>query len=163
MRRPPLALAHRQHGAALVVGLMLLLVLTVLAVAGMNSAAVEFVMAGNEQYRHNAFQAAETGITQGMLKGAFNPNGLATQTFTGNPNASDNYSSVVNVQLGGIGQSPVMWSGSLTNSSAYHFEIDSTGNSALGGKAENKQGIVVIANKDTTFKPDPGAATTTLD
>jgi len=162
MRRS-LALQHTQHGAALVVGLMLLLVLTVLAVAGMNSAAIEFVMAGNEQYRHNAFQAAETGITQAMLQGQFNPNGPATETFTGNPTTSDGYTSVVNVQLGGIGQSPVMWSGSLTNSSAYHFEIDSTGNSVRGGKAENKQGVVVIATKDTSFKPDPNAATTTLN
>ena len=52
---------HRQHGAALVTGLILLLVLTLLAVSGMNSASLEFMMAGNEQYCANAFSAAEAG------------------------------------------------------------------------------------------------------
>src|SRR5256714_15463264 len=63
----------RQRGAALVVALLLLLVITLLAVAGMNSAAVEFVMAGNEQHRQNAFQAAETGIEQTIVTGGFLP------------------------------------------------------------------------------------------
>ena len=45
--RPP----ARQRGAALVIGLLLLLVLTLLAVSGMSSASVELIMAGNEQYR----------------------------------------------------------------------------------------------------------------
>src|SRR2546430_17058244 len=62
-----------QRGAALVVALLLLLVITLLAVAGMNSAAVEFVMAGNEQHRQNAFQAAETGIEQTIVTGGFLP------------------------------------------------------------------------------------------
>src|SRR5256885_17038249 len=42
-----------QRGAALVVALLLLLVITLLAVAGMNSAAVEFVMAGHQQHPPN--------------------------------------------------------------------------------------------------------------
>src|SRR5258705_8739691 len=63
-RHPSSALARRSHerGAALVIGLILLLLLTLLAVSGMNSASLEFIMAGNEQYRANAFQAAEAGI-----------------------------------------------------------------------------------------------------
>ena len=52
----------QQRGAALVIGLLLLLVLTILAVSGMNSASMEFVMAGNDQFRANAFTAAEAGI-----------------------------------------------------------------------------------------------------
>src|SRR5256886_16851308 len=62
-----------QRGAALVVALLLLLVITLLAVAGMNSAAVEYIMAGNEQHRQNAFQAAETGIEQTIVTGGFIP------------------------------------------------------------------------------------------
>lgn len=52
----------RQQGAALVVGLILLLVLTLLAVSGMNTATLELRMAGNNQFSQNAFQAAESGI-----------------------------------------------------------------------------------------------------
>lgn len=55
---------RKQRGAALVVGLLLLVVLTLLAISGMNTASTELVMAGNEQYRAGAAQAAETGIEQ---------------------------------------------------------------------------------------------------
>ena len=53
---------HRQTGAALVIGLILLVVVTVLAVSGMNTATTELAMARNDQVSENAFQAAETGI-----------------------------------------------------------------------------------------------------
>ena len=53
---------NRQEGAALVVGLILLVVITVLAVSGMNTATTELAMARNDQNYENAFQAAETGI-----------------------------------------------------------------------------------------------------
>src|SRR5258707_15529693 len=66
---------HRRHqrGAALVIGLILLLLLTLLAVSGMNSASLEFIMAGHEQYRANAFQAAEAGLEQSGALRLFNP------------------------------------------------------------------------------------------
>ena len=44
-----------QSGAALVVGLLLLLVLTILAISGMTTATLELQMAGNEQYQERAF------------------------------------------------------------------------------------------------------------
>lgn len=53
---------HRQAGAALVVGLVLLMVLTVLAISTMRTATLELTMAGNAQYRENAFQLAEAGL-----------------------------------------------------------------------------------------------------
>ena len=52
----------RQRGAALVVGLVLMLVLTVLGISGMTTATLELTMAGNAQFHQDAFQAAETGI-----------------------------------------------------------------------------------------------------
>ena len=58
----PRAAARRQRGAALVVGMILLMVLTLLAISGMNTATLELQMAGNAQYSENAFQASETGI-----------------------------------------------------------------------------------------------------
>src|SRR5215470_6398859 len=83
-----MALRRRQNGAALVIGLILLLVLTLLAVSGMNSASLEFVMAGNEQFRANAFAAAETGIEQTIAQGTFNP-GAAAQALNGANTAND--------------------------------------------------------------------------
>ena len=62
-----------QQGAALIVGMVLLVVLTLLAISGMNTATTELLMAGNEKYQENAFQAAETGIERTMATAAFNP------------------------------------------------------------------------------------------
>lgn len=54
--------APRQQGAALVIGLVLLMILTVLGISGMNTATLELTMASNAQFHQDAFQAAETGI-----------------------------------------------------------------------------------------------------
>ena len=59
-----------QQGAALVVGLILLMVLTVLAVPPMNPATLALTMASNAQFHQDAFQAAETGIDIAMTNGA---------------------------------------------------------------------------------------------
>lgn len=65
-------LQKNQQGAALVVGLILLVVITVLAVSGMNTATTELAMARNAQNYENAFQAAETGLEQAISQGRFN-------------------------------------------------------------------------------------------
>ena len=62
-----------QRGAALVVGLILLVVVTVLAVSGMNTATTELAMARNHQTYENAFQAAETGLEQAMSQIDYDP------------------------------------------------------------------------------------------
>jgi Tfp pilus assembly protein PilX len=56
----------KQQGAALVIGLILLVVITVLAISGMNTATTELAMARNDQNYENAFQAAETGLEQAL-------------------------------------------------------------------------------------------------
>jgi hypothetical protein len=61
----------RQAGAALVVSLMLLVVITVLAVSGMNTATTELAMARNDQNHENAFQAAETGLEVALAQRQF--------------------------------------------------------------------------------------------
>jgi type IV pilus assembly protein PilX len=74
----------KQQGAALVVGLILLVVITVLAISGMNTATTELAMARNDQNYENAFQAAETGLEQALATGQFNTaiGASTTQTLT---------------------------------------------------------------------------------
>ena len=60
-----------QQGAALIVGLMLLVVITILAVSGMNTATTELALARNDQTYENAFQAAETGLETALAQGGF--------------------------------------------------------------------------------------------
>ncbi|MEX2123913.1 MAG: PilX N-terminal domain-containing pilus assembly protein [Woeseia sp.] len=64
--------SKRQNGAALVVGLILLVVVTVLAISGMNTATTELALARNDQNYENAFQAAETGIEIALSQGMYN-------------------------------------------------------------------------------------------
>jgi hypothetical protein len=61
----------KQSGAALVIGLLLLVVITVLAVSGMSTATTELAMARNDQSYENAFQAAETGLEQALAQNRF--------------------------------------------------------------------------------------------
>ena len=76
-----LTIKNRQQGAALVVGLILLVVITVLAISGMNTATTELAMARNDQNFENAFQAAETGLEQALATGSYNPGLDVTTTL----------------------------------------------------------------------------------
>lgn len=67
----PIAYSAKQRGAALVVGLVLLVVVTVLAISGMNTATTELAIARNDQNYENAFQAAETGLEWALSQGFF--------------------------------------------------------------------------------------------
>lgn len=161
---------RKQRGAALIVGLLLLLVLTLLAVAGMNSASLELVMAGNTQYYQNAFQAAETGIEQALVDGDFNP-GAAPQPIpdTDPPtratiaDTEDTFAATITPQLGGAAQ-PAMWGSSWDSFSTFHFEIESNGRSHRGAQATNRQGVAIIAPQDPTVMPiDPSSPALTAD
>ena len=56
-----------QHGAVLIVALVLLLVLTILGTAGIQDTAMEERMAGNFRDHSAAMQAAETALRTGEL------------------------------------------------------------------------------------------------
>ncbi len=56
---------HRQSGAALIVSLILLLVMTLLGVSAMQTNVLEEKMAGNFRDRDLAFQAAEAALRDG--------------------------------------------------------------------------------------------------
>jgi len=64
----------------------LLVVITVLAISGMNTATTELAMARNDQNYENAFQAAETGLALVLGQTGFNTlaGASVTQTITAN-------------------------------------------------------------------------------
>ena len=147
---------RRQGGAALPVALLLLLVITLLAVAGMRSSAVGFLMAGNEQYRQKAFMAAESGIEQAMITGTYNPS-VPTVTLTGTvPNTtSDAYTANIQSELGGAPQGAI-WGSSWNSFSSYHFEVQSTGTSVRNSQATHNQGVGIIAPYTPIFSGPGG-------
>ena len=146
---------RRQHGAALVVGLVLLMILTLLAISGMNTSTLELQMAGNFQFSQNAFQAAEIGIQRAMASGKYATNTsitvpptLITGSATDTP---DTYESVTRFDCSKNGETmpPPRPGASFSigegmGFAAYHFEVESTGRSSRGARAVNVQDFYVV-------------------
>ncbi len=62
LNRTATVTAHRQRGAVLLVSLMILLIMTVLGVAGMTTTTMEEKMSANNQQQQQAYAAAETAL-----------------------------------------------------------------------------------------------------
>ena len=149
---PRTAAARRQRGAALVVGMMLLMVLTLLAISGMNTATMELQMAGNAQYSENAFQASETGLETALREAkvnGVNTMNLAPEKTLAMPASTiDKYkiltrhtpeNGVTKVPGGGYSM------GVGKGFNAYHFDITSTGTSSRSATETHVQGFYVVA------------------
>jgi len=159
---------QRQSGVALVVGLLLLLVLTILAISGMTTATLELQMAGNEQYQERAFQAAEAGVEQAMAAGIYTTSvaavaGQYTYPVVGEPEPirgeglqtadCDDQSGETAGQCEyfirfdqAAGTTPVPGGGySLgTGLQAYHFVVDSFGVAERGAQSGHTQSFYII-------------------
>ena len=83
-----------QAGAALVVGLLLLVVITVLAISGMSTATTELAMARNDQGYESAFQAAEAGLEEALAQGQFSVVG-PPESITTDINDNDSVKTVI--------------------------------------------------------------------
>jgi type IV pilus assembly protein PilX len=139
----------RQRGAALIIGLLLLLVLTLLAVSGMRSASEELIMAGNEQYRQNAFQGAEAGIERAINNGTYD--GATVNTVAGAV-GSTNYTATITPQYGGAAFTGIAGSSSEAASGIF-YEIASQGASVRSAQVTTWQGLIQLV-------PTAGGATT---
>ena len=133
-----------QQGAALVVGLILLLVLTVLAVSGMNTSTLELTMASNVQYHQNAFQAAETGIDIAIDRRNFNTVAPAIVPLTA-LNPVDTTQSVTTFQANTPVPDRAFSMGEDSGTiSAFHFDIVAVGTSARNATSTHNQSFYVV-------------------
>ena len=112
-------LAKNQNGAALVVGLILLVVVTVLAVSGMNTATTELAMARNDENYETAFQAAETGLERALSQGRFDT--LNNVNLVDNISDSDSVTSTIRFENATIVPDRAFSIGNGSGISAYHF------------------------------------------
>lgn len=137
----------KQRGAALVVGLLLLVVLTLLAIAGMNTASTELVMAGNEQFREGAAQAAETGIEQQLLFLREIPPDSTASVPKDNIDLGNGttYSTVSTPR----GSGPVPGS-NVNKIVGYFYDVQSTGRGSRNSVSVQTQGAYVVTNADGT-------------
>lgn len=145
MRHTP-ASRKAQSGAALVVGMLLLLVLTLLSVSAMNTASLELVMAGNIQSQEKTFQMAEQAIDMTIASPKFYFKSMDTpETYTGqssacgggtistgDSNSCETYEVVI-TDLDPGGSIPITNEGnSFDNTREFHFQIASAAETEAG-------------------------------
>jgi len=117
----------KQDGAALIVGLILMVVITILAISGMNTATTELAMARNDQSYENAFQAAETGLEIAISQGRFNT--LVNVNLTQTVNAYDSVTAIINFEDTTLVPDRAFSMGVGSGIAAYHFNAVSTAES----------------------------------
>lgn len=141
----------RQQGAALIVGLIMLLVLTLLGVSNMNMTTLELKMAANSQNQNHCFQAAEAGIGRSLNAETGEPYGIdfadpvdqpSIGVVSDNPYATATVDAVFRGQVSGA-SCP---GSSIRKFSCIHFEIQSNGQHAGSqARCQNVQGVFRVA------------------
>lgn len=129
-----------QRGAALIVGLVLMLALTVLGISGMNMATLELTMANNSQAQQLAFEAAETGIDMAIAQPP-NPSSPATVPSTA-LDADGTYETQAETDFIRTTLPP---DGAFsTDMAAYHFDTQATGSGPRNAVSRHTQSYYVI-------------------
>ncbi len=120
-------LPGKQDGAALVTSLVLLVIITVLAISGMNTATTELAMARNDQSYENAFQAAETGLETALAQGRFNT--LIDVSLTQNVISNDSVEATIYFEDTTLVPDRAFSMGVGSGIAAYHFNAIATAKS----------------------------------
>lgn len=157
-----------QRGVALVVGLVLLLAITILAVSSVMMATSDLRMAASYQRQERAFQAAEAGIEQGMYVAKIASLATTDPTDISSPyeyvppacqdgTTDDTQEPAIGAGTSGdeycyrlryIGEAnqttpPVEGFSLGTAVRAFHFEVEATGQ-ADDGRSVHRQGFYII-------------------
>jgi type IV pilus assembly protein PilX len=134
------------RGAALVVALLMLVILTLLALSGINTATTELTMAGNEQYRRNAAQAATAGIEDAVTRLGGVPTAPgAAPTVVGPTLLPDSTNERYTTSTRFTGDELGLPQSSADKFVGLHFQVDSTGTSARNATDLQSQGVMVVA------------------
>lgn len=135
---------RKQSGAALVVSLVMLMVLTLLAISTMSTASLEVTMAGNEQYQQNAFQLAETAKDQFLRTTSANTTLCVNEQ---NPTVCDIPETKIDDMAGtfrttsrGVSDLGVCPNSSVGVVTRFDFEIQANGTAPSNALAQHTQG-----------------------
>lgn len=157
--------SSKQRGAALIVGLVLLMALTVLAISTMRSSTMELTMASNAQLRDGAFQVAEAGIAATSAGIAANLIVPGTGSTVCDPSLWGGYTTVPNDPRSGRYRTRLCYVGAtldlpipgfgIGEFEQLHFTVESQGETLTaanqpdprGGKTQHTMGFFMIGNK----------------
>jgi len=152
-------LPDRQRGAALVIGLLLLVVITILAISGMNTATTELAMARNDQAYEDAFQLAERGLEDALSQGLFNTAGMAT--ITTDVTSNQRYTATIQYEDSTLVPDAAFSLGVGTGIAAYHFNVTSqaefrrlgvnNGDTDRDAEATHTQAFYIVGPESSTL------------
>jgi hypothetical protein len=147
----------RNKGVALIVALILLVALSLLAISSMDTATLDLIMSGNEQYRTRALANAEAGITNALKNGEFD---ASKKTEFSDPNNLYKYT-IEPANSGKVERS------SLGNSEgtfgAVHYLITSTGTAERSASSKIIQEIYEVVKNSNELTYDQSVCSTTKD
>lgn len=130
----------KQTGAALIVALILLLVITMLGVSAVSTSSLEILMAGNSQYSQQAFQAAESAIESEIALGNLSTslNRVGAYSYPNNASASTQTGYVI------AGEVPAGGYSLGAGFQAYHFETAVTAAAPRSATSRHRQGFYIV-------------------
>jgi type IV pilus assembly protein PilX len=134
----------RESGAALVVGLILMLVLTVLGVSGMNMNTLELTMASNSQSQQDAFQAAETGIDLALAGRDFTTTNATTVPSTSLGDQIETQATIEFQQTTPVPDISFSMGVGTGSVQAYHFDITAVGDGPRNARATHTQSFYIV-------------------
>ena len=130
------------------VGLVLLLVLTLLAVSTMRSAALEILMAGNAQNRENAFRLGEAAIADARAQAEAQAQAVDGWSLDvgpqGVPGIRGDYQATVRYLGSGV---PYAGGFSRDDYEFNYFQVDATGRTDRGARSQQAQGLLRVGRK----------------
>jgi type II secretory pathway pseudopilin PulG len=135
-----------QRGAALVIALVLLMVLTILAFTGLNTSITEIAMANNEQFRRSAAQSAADGIEGAIASlGAVPTTRDSPPVESGWRNVAGSAVNRYDTRSRFLGEEHNLPQSSADKFVGLHYSIDSEGQSARKARDQQTQGVFVVA------------------
>jgi type II secretory pathway component PulK len=133
-----------ERGAALVIALLLLVVLTLLATTGMRMSVAELWMAGSEQFRRAAVEAASVGVEVGIARlNASRGAAVGEMASAGGPTDAA-YTATIRY----AGTEASIPGSSAEKFVGEHFEIESTGTAVRGARDVQVQGVMLISSSN---------------
>jgi hypothetical protein len=140
-------ICRNESGAALVIALVMLLVLTILAFTGLNTSVTETVMATNEQFRQSAGRAASAGVEAAIGNiGAVATTRGAAPVASGWRNLGASPVDQFNTRTQFLGDERNLPQSSADKFVGLHFSIESEGRSARNARDQQVQGVFVVAS-----------------
>ena len=134
---------HRQYGATLVVGLMLLALVTLLSLAAAGSAHIARLLAQNDSFRENAASASSAGVEMAIraIENSSSPTAVPARLSGRLPDASS-----WEVEIKFLGYEPGLPQEPPAHLAGAYFEILSTGAAARRSIDRQRAGVLWVVN-----------------